>query len=198
MTEPETTPRRGRRARQLSPEESAALDARSAMQPAQQQQDAPGVRGAVAPPAAGNAVPALRKFGRRARIIELSDDPAQSLLAAPADGLTAATTETPSAEGGSASTITHDHDGVELGELSVTEAPEPRPAPRFDGKVLHRPERSGGRGLVWLVWALIAIAFIVLLALMLTGVIGPGAASASDAALLDPFLTHSVPEDIPA
>ena len=30
MTEPETTPRRGRRARALSPEERAALEARSA------------------------------------------------------------------------------------------------------------------------------------------------------------------------
>lgn len=180
MTEPETTPRRGRRARELSPEESAALEARAAMEPAQPH-PAPGIRGAVAPPSAGTAVPALRKFGRRARIIELSEDPSPALVTSPAVG-----------------TVTHDHDGVELGELSVTDAPEPRPAPRFDGKVLHRPERSGGRALVWLVWALIAIAFIVLLALMLTGVIGPGVASASEAALLDLFHTHSVPEDIPA
>ncbi|MGP9582173.1 hypothetical protein ACT3SQ_09720 [Brachybacterium sp. AOP42-C2-15] len=199
MTEPETTPRRGRRARELSPEESAALEARAAMEPAQQQA-APGVRGAVAPPTAGAAVPALRKFGRRARIIELSEAPAPAL----AEG---ETTESPDAdpavpaavEDHPVSTLTHDHDGVELGELSVAEAPEPRPAPRFDGKVLHRPERSGGRALVWLVWALIAVAFIVLLALMLTGVIGPGAASASETALLDHlFVTHSVPEDMSA
>lgn len=202
MTEPETTPRRGRRARELSPEESAALEARVATEPAQQQA-VPGVRGAVAPPTAGTAVPALRKFGRRARIIELSEDPGPALGAgeatespggAPATGPAAGVT----AEGGSASSHSHDHDGVELGELSVTDAPEPRPAPRFDGKVLHRPERSGGRALVWLVWALIAVAFIVLLALLLTGVIGPGVASASEAALLDLFHTHPVPEDIAA
>ena len=189
MTEPETTPRRGRRARELTPEESAALEARAAMEPAQPQA-APGIRGAVAPPPAGSAVPALRKFGRRARIIELSEDPGPALAASPAVGT--------SAEGVSASTATHDHDGVELGELSVLDAPEPRPAPRFDGKVLHRPEHSGGRALVWLVWALIAIAFLVLLALMLTGVIGPGVASAPETALLDPFHTHSVSEDISA
>ncbi|GAA4526447.1 hypothetical protein GCM10023160_21070 [Brachybacterium paraconglomeratum] len=190
MTEPETTPRRGRRARELSPEESAAREARAAMEPAQQQSAAPGLRGAVAAPSAGAAVPALRKFGRRARIIELSEDPSPAFAANPAAST--------SAERGSASTLTHDHDGVELGELSVTDAPEPRPAPRFDGKVLHRPERSGGRALVWLVWALIAIAFVLLLALMLTGVIGPGAASASETALLDQIPAHFVPEDIPA
>ena len=189
MTEPETTPRRGRRARELSPEESAALEARAAMEPAPQQV-APGVRGAVAPPPAGTAVPALRKFGRRARIIELSEDLDPTLAASPAARTTA--------QDGSASTITQDHDGVELGELSVVDAPEPRPAPRFDGKVLHRPERSGGRALVWLVWALIAIAFVVLLALMLTGVLGPGVASASETALFDLFHTHPVLEDMSA
>ncbi|MGO1228532.1 MAG: hypothetical protein ACTMII_06580 [Brachybacterium sp.] len=199
MTEPETTPRRGRRARELSPEESAALEARAAMEPAQQQA-APGVRGAVAPPTAGAAVPALRKFGRRARIIELSEAPAPALAAGETTGSPDADPAVPAAvEDHPVSTLTHDHDGVELGELSVAEAPEPRPAPRFDGKVLHRPERSGGRALVWLVWALIAVAFIVLLALMLTGVIGPGAASASETALLDHlFVTHSVPEDMSA
>ncbi|MGP9746778.1 hypothetical protein [Brachybacterium sp. AOP29-B2-41] len=199
MTEPETTPRRGRRARELSPEESAALEARAAMEPAQQQA-APGVRGAVAPPTAGAAVPALRKFGRRARIIELSEAPAPALAAGETTGSPDADPAVPAAvDDHPVSTLTHDHDGVELGELSVAEAPEPRPAPRFDGKVLHRPERSGGRALVWLVWALIAVAFIVLLALMLTGVIGPGAASASETALLDHlFVTHSVPEDMSA
>ena len=32
MTEPDTTPRRGRRARELSPEESAALESRTLLQ----------------------------------------------------------------------------------------------------------------------------------------------------------------------
>src|SRR5699024_10236580 len=72
-----------------------------------------------------------------------------------------------------------DRDGVELGELSVAEAPDPRPAPRFDGKVLHRPERSGGRSLLWVVWALIAVALIVLIVLMVTGVLGQDSAAAA-------------------
>jgi hypothetical protein len=162
MTEPETTPRRGRRARALSPEESAALGTAAR----------PGVRGAVAPPPADAPVPALRKFGRRARIIELSE---QSGPEAP-----------------TAATLTRDHDGVELGELPVTEAPDPRPAPRFEGKVLHSPERSGGRALLWLVWALIAIALIALVVLLLTGVIGPSAASSLP---LDLSLDHSALEE---
>lgn len=182
MTEPQTTPRRGRRARELSPEESAALEVRAAMESTREQQAVPGVRGAVAPPTADAQRPALRKFGRRARIIELSEEPAPSGGSA-----------VPAAEAAAVSTLTHDHDGVELGELSVTEAPEPKPAPRFDGKVLHRPERSGGRALLWLVWALVAIALVVLVALLLTGVIGPGTASAADLALTELFVDHSHP-----
>lgn len=150
MTEP--APRRGRRARTLTPEEIAADEARAA----------PGVRGAVAAPAGDEPTPTLRRFGRRARIVEV-------------DG---SEPVTESAEAGSAATITRDHDGVELGELPVTDAPDPRPAPRFEGTVLHRPEKSGGRALLWLVWALVAIALVVLVALLLTGVIGPGTAAA--------------------
>lgn len=146
MTEP--APRRGRRARTLTPEEIAADEARAV----------PGVRGAVAAPTGDEPTPTLRKFGRRARIVEV-------------DG-------SESAEAGSAATITRDHDGVELGELPVTDAPDPRPAPRFEGTVLHRPEKSGGRALLWLVWALVAIALVVLVVLLLTGVVGPGAAAA--------------------
>src|SRR5699024_2021168 len=52
-------------------------------------------------------------------------------------------------------------------------------APRFDGKVLHRPERSGGRSLLWVVWALIAVALIVLIVLMVTGVLGQDSAAAA-------------------
>src|SRR5699024_590872 len=80
---------------------------------------------------------------------------------------------------GRTATIDRDRDGVELGELSVAEAPDPRPAPRFDGKVLHRPERSGGRSLLWVVWALIAVALIVLIVLMVTGVLGQDSAAAA-------------------
>src|SRR5699024_970589 len=96
------------------------------------QSAAPGQPEAVAPPTADEPVPTLRQFGRRARIIELSDQPAPS----------AAEPEAASVQNSSVATISRDHDGVELGELSVTDAPEPRPAPRFDGRVLHRPEGS--------------------------------------------------------
>lgn len=137
-----------------------------------EQAPVPGVRGAVAPPEADAPVPALRKFGRRARIIEISDD--------------------------SAPDLTRDADGVELGELPVTEAPDPRPAPRFDGKVLHRPERSGGRPLLWLVWALLAIALTVLVVLLLTGVLGTDAAAALDAAPLTLIPDHFAPKDMSA
>ena len=184
MTEPETTPRRGRRARELSPEESAALEARATMETTREPQSAPGVRGAVAPPTADAQRPALRKFGRRARIIELSEEPTPGNDAAPA-----------TAEGGSTNA-----DARPTGWSSVSSpspGPEPRPAPRFDGKVLHRPERSTAAP-VWLVWALIAIAIIVLVALLLTGVIGPSAASAADAALLDLFIDRPVLEEAAA
>jgi hypothetical protein len=177
MTEPETTPRRGRRARALSPEELAALGAVETSQ-------GPGRRGAVAPPDADAPVPALRKFGRRARIIELSDQPAPEPVGAPA----------PKA---AETAVERDNDGVELGELPVTEAPDPRPAPRFDGKVLHRPERSGGRRLVWLVWVLIALALAALVALLLTGVLAPADAAALGATP-DLILAHPVLEDLTA
>ena len=187
MTEPETTPRRGRRARALSPEETAAREARATTETTGEQKAVPGVRGAVASPTADAPVPTLRKFGRRARIVELSEESASADAARAASGAGTSDAQVP-AEDGSVSTMTRDHDGVELGELSVTEAPEPRPAPRFEGKVLHRAERSGGRALVWLVWALIAIALVVLVALLLTGTLGSTAASfAAGAFDLVPF-----------
>lgn len=193
MTEPETTPRRGRRARALSPEEQAALDARAAMETTTEQSAVPGVRGAVAAPTADAPVPTLRKFGRRARIIELSEQPAAATPGAASSEGGAA----PAADRGSAATISRDHDGVELGELSVTEAPEPRPAPRFDGKVLHRPESSGSRLLPWLVWILIAIALAVLVVLLLTGVLGADTASAASLSVPPPDLSldHPVLEE---
>lgn len=191
MTEPETTPRRGRRARALSPEEQAELEARSSREAPGEQQAAPGMRGAVAPPTADAPVPTLRKFGRRARIIELSEQSEAS----PTGADPAPAEPVPTAEEASVATITRDHDGVELGELPVTEAPEPRPAPRFDGKVLHRPAATGGQLLPWLVWALIAIALVVLVVLLLTGVLGPDAASAAASALPDVSPDHLVPEE---
>src|SRR5690606_8734028 len=191
MTEPETTPRRGRRARALSPEELAALEARAPREASGAATGMPGVRGAVAPPGADEPVPMLRKFGRRARIIELSEDGASDAPAG-ADAPTAPAEET------SIATIARDHDGVELGELSVTDAPDPRPAPRFEGKVLHRPERSGGRALVLLVWALIAIALIALVVLLLTGVLGPAATAGALPITPEHLLDHPLLEKITA
>ncbi|MDN5899992.1 MAG: hypothetical protein L0H74_07990, partial [Brachybacterium sp.] len=93
MTEPETTPRRGRRARALSPEEQAALEARASMESTGEPSVVPGVRGAVAAPTADAPVPSLRKFGRRARVIELSEQPE-----APTDEAPTAEAESPAAE----------------------------------------------------------------------------------------------------
>src|SRR5699024_6474279 len=96
-------------------------------------------------------------------------------------------------------TISRDHDGVELGELSVTDAPEPRPAPRFDGRVLHRPEGSNVRLLQWVVWALIAIALVVLVVLLLIGVLGHDTAASltqnNPCTPLDPSLDRPVLEE---
>lgn len=246
MTDSDTTPRRGRRARELSPEESAALESRTAAVVTGEMSPVPGARRAVAAPEADAAVPTLRKFGRRARIIELSDptdeqtaglgtaEPAQEDAAAAADADTPgregtdgtesthgtetdgsqetaadAASDTPaddaveadaSAPGSAAgqadprparrtANVDRDRDGVELGELPVSEAPDPRPAPRFDGKVLHRPERSGGRPLLWVVWALIAIAGVVLVALLLSGVLGTDTAALAGS--LAPAVTDS-------
>src|SRR5690625_4457264 len=73
MSDSESTPRRGRRARALTPEESAALESRTASMVTGETSPIPGVRGPVAAPEADAPVPKLRKFGRRARIIELTD-----------------------------------------------------------------------------------------------------------------------------
>lgn len=249
MTDADTTPRRGRRARELSPEEHAALESRTAAVVTGETSPVPGARGAVAVPEADAAVPKLRKFGRRARIIELSD-PADEQAAgtgtgeldtgdstgesahenastagdsashAPGDDSTDPETSTPEpsapepptpepstpgpstpapepapadqADPRPARRTTNgdrDRDGVELGELPVSEAPNPRPAPRFDGKVLHRPERSGGRPLLWVVWILIAVAGVVLVALLLSGVLGSDTAALG--AILQPAVTDS-------
>lgn len=107
------------------------------------------------------AVPTLRKFGRRARIIEVDEDP------------------TAAAEASASTAIPTDADGVELGELSVGEAPAPKPAPRFEGRVLNRSGGSStGSPVMWIVWALVALAVISLVVLLATGVLGGGSASA--------------------
>lgn len=255
MNDTDTTHRHGRRARRLSPEEAAAVENLTAAEITGELDAIPSVRGAVPAPGADAPIPKLRKFGRRARIIELTDeeqpapaapfssaeqaDVAAQTDAVARDGVIAEVPEADSAEdiiepvsqsragGGEgatspgtavtaapnrprvAETIERDRDGVELGELSVTEAPHPKPAPRFDGKVLHRPERSGGRPLLWVVWGLVALALIVLIALLLTGVIGTGADSASIAEAarlsadliggsLDPTIARPIVEDLPA
>lgn len=69
-------------------------------------------------------------------------------------------------------TVIRDADGVELGEVTSDEAPTPRPAPRFDGRVLNRRENSRGRIGVLVVWILLALAVAALIFLLATGRIG--------------------------
>lgn len=204
MTESDAPTRHGRRARRLTPEEEAAQQALAAATTGDATA-APSVRGAVAPPEADAPVPRLRKFGRRARIIELADPVDATVQPAPDDASsqttddeqpeatalatagteaqvdeitpghdTAAADTTPGATATASVPVDRDVDGVELGEMSVTEAPDPRPAPRFEGKVLQRSENAGGRSLLWAVWALIGLALLTLIILLATGVLGPG------------------------
>lgn len=305
MSESDSSRGHGRRARRLSPEEAAALEAKTGAEITGEMSPVPETRGAFPSPTADAPTPALRKFGRRARIIELTEDPQAEEQPVPpqsvpdpapeepaeagesdAPDATAAGSDVPagdgeqpqpdveatgelprhiddtiamgaadptstgalllseaddsfdedSAEPGQASdpsaaddgdtgapaageatpqapapqqqpvrrdpheglapviAADRDADGVELGELSAGQAPDPRPAPRFDGKVLHRSENSGGKGLVWLVWVLIAVALVVLVALLLTGILGPGADGALGA--LTALDTVSIPSSL--
>lgn len=211
MSETESAPRHGRRARRLSPEEAAAQEALAAqaaesgeapgtgenppVEPgfATESEQQPAVRGAVAPPSAEEPMPTLRRFGKRARIIELAEGEAPAGDAEPTGAAALP-------EGGSP--VVRDQDGVELGELTVTEAPDPRPAPRYDGKVLQRPERSGGKPLLWVVWVLIALALVALVVLLLMGVLGGGdtaALSSIDTLTAHLVATPTIPtEDLPA
>lgn len=220
--------RHGRRARPLTPEEQAELDARRAeyerihgpigdsasreetgvaLDPegdSAAEADASSAIAGAAPaaprpgehvdPAAEPATPSLRRFGRRARIVEVEDEPDGEVPPAgpetPGTGADATAGE-PAAEGVPAR-IPTDADGVELGEVPVGDAPDPRPAPRFEGRVLHRPERSGGSPVLWLVWALVALALIALVVLLVTGVIGGDTAQALSLAILDDGLPASV------
>lgn len=112
--------------------------------------------------------------------------------AAPAPGVAAAGTDGPSTGSHRAvtATIERDVDGVELGEMKGDQAPGPLPAPRFDGKVLSRPEQSRGKPVLWLVWGLIALAVVVLLVLLITGVIGPAGSKDALGALGSQLSTH--------
>src|SRR5690625_6553361 len=64
MSDSESTPRRGRRARALTPEESAALESRTASMVTGETSPIPGVRGPVAAPEADAPVPKDRKSTR--------------------------------------------------------------------------------------------------------------------------------------
>lgn len=234
MTESDAPTRHGRRARRLTPEEEAAQQARAASSFGDGSA-APAARGAVAPPGADEPVPRLRKFGRRARIIELADPVDATVVTAPSDAAApaadgsdapqqdapgrnrstgngaghvvphddagAASAQEPTGSSAPAAaapatataTIERDSDGVELGEMSVSEAPDPRPAPRFEGRVLQRSDDSGGRSLLWVVWVVIGLALLTLIILLATGVLGPGDTGAMGAlgalavpAMLDP------------
>lgn len=216
LTETDAPTRHGRRARRLTPEEEAAQQALAGAVSGDASSTPP-VRGAMAPPGADAPVPRLRKFGRRARIIEL-DEPADATVqpapehapdadghpvgeegASPAEaqpasgssqGAAASAAAAPDATDAGAPTGTHtatidrDADGVELGEMSVSEAPDPRPAPRFEGKVLQRSDRSTNSSLLWVVWALIGLAVLALIVLLATGVLGPGGDAGALGALL--------------
>lgn len=165
---------------------------------------APAVRGALAPPTADAPLPKVRRFGKRARVIEIDPEAdaapgaagqageiPRDAAAGPSDAQGAAQSTDAAvlaAEGAARSArapeagVDRDSDGVELGEMGVVDAPNPRPAPRFDGRVLNRPEQTRGRPLVWIVWAVIALAVIALVVLLLTGQLGGGANAAAAAA----------------
>lgn len=221
--------RHGRRARPLTPEEQAELDAKRAeyerihgpIGDADSREESGATDDAEGDPAAAGdgrsadggaessaalrpgqhvdptaqpATPTLRRFGRRARIVEVEDEPTGEVPSA--DGTTPgtpadATAGDPAAEGAPAR-IPTDADGVELGEIPVGDAPDPRPAPRFEGRVLHRPERSGGSPVLWIVWVLVALALITLVILLVTGVIGGDSTQALALPVLDDGLPAPV------
>lgn len=65
-------------------------------------------------------------------------------------------------------------DWYEAGELSSNQAPDPVPAPRFEGRVLNKPCRSGGGFGVWIAWLIVALVVATLVWLVVNGTIGPG------------------------
>lgn len=67
---------------------------------------------------------------------------------------------------------------LEVGDLPADQAPEPKPAARFDGTVLHKPSRTSGGIGMWITWLIVAAIAITLIVLLVTGVIGPGIVTA--------------------
>lgn len=65
-------------------------------------------------------------------------------------------------------------DWYEVGDLPADQAPDPKPAPRFEGQVLNRPSRSATGLGGWVTWLLVALVLILVIVLFVTGLIGPG------------------------
>lgn len=107
--------------------------------------------------------PRVRRLGRRARVVEVDESSAALTGAGSDDAIDPST---------------RDADGVELGELTVTDAPDPLPAPRFEGRVLQRQDATGGSPMLWIVWILVALAIIAVIVLIMTGVLGTSSTSA--------------------
>ncbi|MCG7442807.1 hypothetical protein M3D48_04135 [Dermabacter vaginalis] len=74
--------------------------------------------------------------------------------------------------------LTDASEWLEVGDLPADQAPEPKPAARFDGAVLHKPSRTSGGVGMWVTWLIVAAIAITLVALLMTGVIGPGIVNA--------------------
>ena len=120
-----------------------------------------------APERVADPRPSVRRMGRRARVIEIDEEQRA--------GAPGGATPLPAAN--------RDADGVELGEMSAEVAPDPRPAPRFTGRVLNQSTRARNRS-VWMAWLLIAIAIAVLIVLLVSGVLTSGSTSAAAAAVV--------------
>ncbi|MCT1866567.1 hypothetical protein M3B90_03365 [Dermabacter sp. p3-SID358] len=67
---------------------------------------------------------------------------------------------------------------LEVGDLPADQAPEPKPAARFEGTVLNNPSRTSGGIGMWITWLIVAAIAITLVVLLVTGVIGPGIVNA--------------------
>ncbi len=65
-------------------------------------------------------------------------------------------------------------DWYEVGDLPADQAPEPKPAPRFEGQVLNKPSRSATGLGGWVTWVLVFLVLALIIVLFVTGMIGPG------------------------
>lgn len=86
-------------------------------------------------------------------------------------------------------------EGSGFGEAVDDSAPNPNPAPRFEGSVLNEPESSDGRSLTWITWVLIGLAFIALLLFLILGT--GGGAEASDLAATLSASGGTIPDSDP-